>query len=35
MQRHDSMRAVITILDGATETSMPFNEFFLYRAIQL
>ena len=26
------MRAIITILDGATETSMPFNEFVLYRA---
>lgn len=26
------MRALITILDGITETSMPFNEFVLYRA---
>ena len=26
------MRAVITILDNITETSMPFNEFVLYRA---
>jgi len=27
------MEAVITILDAITETSMPFNEFVLYRAI--
>lgn len=26
------MRALITILDNTTETSMPFNEFVLYRA---
>lgn len=26
------MRTIITILDGITETSMPFNEFVLYRA---
>ncbi len=26
------MRALITILDNITETSMPFNEFVLYRA---
>ena len=26
------MRALITILDDTTETSMPFNEFVLYRA---
>ena len=26
------MRAIITILDNTTETSMPFNEFVLYRA---
>lgn len=26
------MKAIITILDGATETSMPFNEFVIYRA---
>ena len=26
------MRAIITILDSTTETSMPFNEFALYRA---
>lgn len=26
------MRALITILDAITETSMPFNEFVLYRA---
>ena len=26
------MNVLITILDGATETSMPFNEFVLYRA---
>ena len=26
------MRSVITILDNTTETSMPFNEFVLYRA---
>lgn len=26
------MKAIITILDGITETSMPFNEFVLYRA---
>lgn len=26
------MNALITILDGITETSMPFNEFVLYRA---
>ena len=26
------MKTVITILDGITETSMPFNEFVLYRA---
>ena len=26
------MRAVITVLDATTETSMPFNEFVLYRA---
>lgn len=26
------MRTLITLLDGITETSMPFNEFVLYRA---
>lgn len=26
------VRTIITILDGITETSMPFNEFVLYRA---
>ena len=26
------MRVLITILDNTTETSMPFNEFVLYRA---
>lgn len=28
----ESMRILITILDSITETSMPFNEFALYRA---
>ena len=27
------MRAIITVLDNITETSMPFNEFVLYRAV--
>ena len=26
------MKSIITVLDGITETSMPFNEFVLYRA---
>lgn len=26
------MRTIITVLDGITETSMPFNEFVIYRA---